>query len=437
MKSKMNKKGFSILELIIVIALLSVIFLVFIMNFRNTGDDLTDTEMTVTAQAFNAFYQTGRDNQTILWFREEGSQNQISCVRLSSLIEQGFMEEEVIGQNGWTAATIFRIVVNPAGQLTYTVIAEAQVPTVCGFEEIAVSDAHQPTNTVTDTRPQGHHFTIDNQVRLHDFNVFRTDVNFTYHEIGPITSTLGVADIINMGQPFNLHTGALNIAAFHTFFITLTVTPIQGTGTSIITMPNAPGDSLVVYTDRVGPTHRGGTIRTASGTLIPLNAPGQTTVQNSDIIGSTFIACLWCNFGPHNTGGCAQVHTDSMTIETTFQAEYTHATVQFFVNEPFFRIVAPNGQELTNITQPANLTNMVGPSISQLFNFNLRYLEENDPFSSCPPANLSPDGNHCTVPIFSNIRVTLTSTQGLAPIVRDIGSNATVVISRGQGIAIN
>jgi len=432
----LKKRGFSILELLIVIALLSLIALIFLMNFRNVNNNLPESNLTKEEQAFHTFFQTGRDNRNILWFREEGTNNQVTCVRIETMIGQGFLEEDILNENNWGPGMVFRIVIDEEGNLTYTDITGDT--SSCDFEDVNISNAHQGS---TDMNQGVLDFT--NIISLYDFNVFVIDMDLTYHSLNDAIANMTLAQLFELGlvEPFNLRTGPITIANAHSApWFVFSVTPISATQSRIGISRNPSAlflDSAVQFTEVY--------LLRPNGQRANLNVPCTgngctnsranvyTYIDNAFLIdpGTQFRICGWCFV--HQGGGCATA-TD-IQIEPKTVSEYHTAIVEFEVNHEFFRFLDGNGNDIASnrITRNIDLRGLTGASISDMFNFNIRYRDEVNHFTGAYA-----NAEYRQVNMLNSVKVTLRSDDPARPDQNhDIDPTSTVIISRRHTTALN
>ena len=435
-----NKKGFTILELIAVIFILSLVILLFISSYGSTTNKIVkekeDFRETVLGKSLSTYYYLGKSEGTLKYYISDENKI-ITCIKLSTLIENGYLAEE--DYTSKSADTFYKIEVGTDGIIKdHQELADINE---CKYNEINISNVHQGATNTNDAV-----LGFQNLIKLFDVNIYKVDVNFTYNAIGPQTSIVTIEDLIRLRQPFKLHTGRIVVAetanlvhAANNF--EFTITPLGNGTQSSISFSRNPRelflDPLVQFTD----VH----ITRANGTVLPLNIicstinctdsrePISTTVDNEDLIGTTITVCAFCFWNPHNTGGCASANTNDLRIETTTIAEYTTALVEYEINSTYFKLVDTSGAEIpgNKVSFSIDLTKLAGNTLNELFNFNIKYRNESNLFagSTLP---------YITVEMINSIKVTFKDNNGiLDDIVQYPDPTSTVYISKVETYAIN
>ena len=175
-----NNKGFTIIEIIVVIALMSLIWLVFANAFtgsiRSLEDQIEEETGTNITDTLFAYFRVAKNNRSLRYFYEPNG-NVISCIRIRTLIEEGFFEENVLRENNWNANDVFRIRIDCQGVLHHSRLTTTNlVNSQCSFNEMNMSGFFD--HSVIDAPLGNDRFDLNVTVSPTGVNTFSVDTNF-------------------------------------------------------------------------------------------------------------------------------------------------------------------------------------------------------------------------------------------------------------------
>ena len=177
-----NNRGLTLVELIIVIAILSIISLMFIATFRRIQENVNEAKTAdqIFNEAIESFFHLNKNLNR--FFDSNG--NIITCIRISSLIERGFLEET----DKYTMNDTFRVTVDPNGVFKESkkMNNQEQIDTECQYDQLSLS------NTVSSSTPIAQNigsrtnidtFTLTNRISMEKINTFNIGLEFDFQAL--------------------------------------------------------------------------------------------------------------------------------------------------------------------------------------------------------------------------------------------------------------
>jgi|GEM_PF-5404471 len=172
-----NNKGFTVLELLIVIFIIGLIPLIFVNSFGKTRVNV-DTEKdqigkSLLDDAIEIFYYLGMKEGTLEYYLED--ETIISCISLQTLISNGYLMEEQFDSSKHALLKVEN------GNVSYELITDTSV---CNYEKVSISGIY-----VGETSSSGENdndidsYTFKQNVTTINVNTFNVDIEFTFQAL--------------------------------------------------------------------------------------------------------------------------------------------------------------------------------------------------------------------------------------------------------------
>ena len=188
-----NNKGFTILELLIVIFIIGLIPLIFVNSFGKTKVNIDEergqTGTTLLDDAVEVFYYLGMKEGTLEYFtKEDGSV--ISCISVNSLVSNGYILEENHDLSKYALLSV------KDGELSYELTTNTSL---CEYEKISLSGIYDGESSSTSGGDdEVDSYTFKQNVSTIDVNTFAVDIDFSFKALLEIATVDPSAYILIM-----------------------------------------------------------------------------------------------------------------------------------------------------------------------------------------------------------------------------------------------
>ena len=170
----MEKKGFTILELIAVIFILSLVILLFISSYGSTTNNIMEERHSaaeeILGNAIDIYYHLGLSDGSLQYYPDGTKIN--TCIKLKTLVENGYLAEE----NTLYDAGSIAILEVDNGKIKWEIAGEndAKVAEKCFFDQVNLTGITHPESQGIDN------YTFSQTISLTDINTFKIDTDFTF-----------------------------------------------------------------------------------------------------------------------------------------------------------------------------------------------------------------------------------------------------------------
>jgi len=126
-----QKNGFTVIELLVVIFLISLIPLLFTGNFGNTSkkieEEQSETQIALLDDAIEIYYYLSMKDNNLNYYIED--EKIISCIGIKTLISNGYILDDKYNENSFAKVQVYK------GELTYTIVSNEST---CEYDQISI-----------------------------------------------------------------------------------------------------------------------------------------------------------------------------------------------------------------------------------------------------------------------------------------------------------